>query len=142
MPPFNSKNQPKQSPPTLLLPFNWLTILQSSRRAINSGQFPAVKIELSSSRSQLKAISVLLSLFLLPLLTSCGSTETRLLQVPPLPIPVSLSAECPIPFIPDPLTWGASLELNERLLTALANCNNDKAAIRKIESSRIYEKRY
>ena len=52
--------------------------------------------------------------------------------MPPVPIPASLTADCPVPEIPDPLTWGASLELNERLLTALENCNSDKAAIREI----------
>jgi len=41
-----------------------------------------------------------------------------------------------VPSIPDPLTWGASLELNERLLNALEQCNRDKAAIRQIERER------
>jgi len=41
-----------------------------------------------------------------------------------------------VPLIPDPFTWGDSLELNERLLNSLANCNRDKAAIRKIELER------
>ncbi|MDE8556102.1 hypothetical protein PZO64_07175 [Pantoea vagans] len=81
-------------------------------------------------------MSALLCLFLLPLVSSCASTATRLVQVPPVPIPASLTADCPIPLIPDPLTWGTSLELNERLLTALENCNSDKAAIRKIEVQR------
>jgi len=49
---------------------------------------------------------------------------------------VSLLADCAVPLIPDPLTWGDSLELNERLLTALQNCNKDKASIRKIDQIR------
>ncbi|WP_423139584.1 Rz1-like lysis system protein LysC [Pantoea ananatis] len=51
-------------------------------------------------------------------------------------MPVSLTADCPVPEIPEPFTWGSSLELNERLLTALENCNSDKAAIRQIELTR------
>ncbi|KAB0560018.1 Rz1-like lysis system protein LysC [Pantoea stewartii] len=78
----------------------------------------------------------MLCLFLIPLLASCARTETRFVQVPPVPIPVELTADCPVPEIPDPLTWGSSLELNERLLTVLGNCNKDKASIRKIELSR------
>ncbi|ERM14128.1 hypothetical protein L585_08655 [Pantoea ananatis BRT175] len=77
-----------------------------------------------------------LSLFLLMQLTSCAQTETKYVQVPPVQIPVSLLADCEIPLIPDPFTWGDSLELNERLLNSLANCNRDKAAIRKIELER------
>jgi len=42
-----------------------------------------------------------------------------------------------VPLIPDPLTWGDSLELNERLLTALQKCNNDKSALRDIERFRV-----
>ncbi|MCV6005080.1 peptidase, partial [Escherichia coli] len=42
----------------------------------------------------------------------------------------------PVPFIPNPLTYGASLELNVSLLSALANCNRDKADIRKIDAER------
>ncbi|WP_436971943.1 MULTISPECIES: Rz1-like lysis system protein LysC [Pantoea] len=77
-----------------------------------------------------------LYLFLVALLTSCVRTETRFVPVPPAPIPVSLLADCAVPLIPDPLTWGESLELNEQLLTTVENCNNDKAAIREIEQHR------
>ncbi|WP_243408596.1 Rz1-like lysis system protein LysC [Pantoea ananatis] len=81
-------------------------------------------------------MNALLCLFLFPLLTSCARTGTKFVQVPPAPIPVSLTADCPVPEIPEPFTWGSSLELNERLLTALENCNSDKAAIRQIELTR------
>ncbi|WP_445376029.1 Rz1-like lysis system protein LysC [Pantoea dispersa] len=94
----------------------------------SSGSYLSVK--------PLRMISALFSLFLLPLLTGCGHTETRFIQVPPVAIPSELTADCPVPEIPDPLSWGGSLDLNERLLTALDNCNSDKAAIRKIELSR------
>ncbi|HIC8753511.1 TPA: Rz1-like lysis system protein LysC [Klebsiella pneumoniae] len=42
----------------------------------------------------------------------------------------------PIPGVEVPFTWQASLELNAKLYSALGQCNLDKAAIRKIESSR------
>jgi len=45
-----------------------------------------------------------------------------------------------MPLIPDPLTWGDSLELNERLLNALEQCNHDKTAIRKIERIKFASK--
>lgn len=89
-----------------------------------------------SSGRHLKAIVALFSLFLLPLLTSCARTETKYVPVPPVQIPVSLLADCEVPLIPDPFTWGDSVELNERLLNSLANCNRDKAAIRQIELER------
>nr|DAM17089.1 MAG TPA: hypothetical protein [Caudoviricetes sp.] len=40
------------------------------------------------------------------------------------------------PAIPDPLTYGASLDLNVSLLSALGQCNTDKASIRAIEDHR------
>jgi len=89
-----------------------------------------------SSGDWLKETIVLRCLFLMLLLSSCARTETEYVVTPPAPIPESLLIECPIPEIPEGFTWGNSLELNERLLTALNNCNNDKAAIQKIEQSR------
>nr|DAM21381.1 MAG TPA: hypothetical protein [Caudoviricetes sp.] len=47
-----------------------------------------------------------------------------------------MTSDTPVPFIPDPLTYGASLDLNVNLLSALNQCNQDKVAIRKIESKR------
>nr|WP_275269536.1 peptidase [Pantoea ananatis] len=79
---------------------------------------------------------VLLCLCLILLLTGCVRTETRYVQVSPVAIPSELTADCPVPRVPNPLTWGGSLELNEHLLTAIENCNSDKAAIREIEASR------
>lgn len=69
-------------------------------------------------------------------LTGCVRTEIRYVNTPPVPVPAGLLAECPIPQIPDAFTWGDSLELNEKLLTALMACNRDKTALRKIESLR------
>ncbi|ASG44051.1 rz1 lytic protein [Citrobacter portucalensis] len=53
-----------------------------------------------------------------------------------MPLPENLTAETQQPVIPEPLTYGASLDLNVSLLSALGQCNIDKAAIRKIEESR------
>jgi len=53
-----------------------------------------------------------------------------------VPLPANLTAETPQPAIPEPLTYGASLDLNVSLLTALGQCNIDKAAIRNIEEKR------
>jgi hypothetical protein len=38
--------------------------------------------------------------------------------------------------VPDNLTWGQSLDLNVSLLSALGQCNLDKADIRKAEKER------
>ena len=56
--------------------------------------------------------------------------------VPVGPLPASLTAETPQPDLPDPFTWGASLNLNVALLSALAQCNRDKADIRTFENNR------
>ncbi|HFT5269740.1 TPA: peptidase [Escherichia coli] len=79
---------------------------------------------------------VLYALCLLPLLTGCGSTRTVYVPVPVVPLPANLTAETPQPLIPDPLSYGGSLDLNVSLLSALGQCNIDKASIRKIEESR------
>nr|WP_039029275.1 hypothetical protein [Leclercia adecarboxylata] len=53
-----------------------------------------------------------------------------------MPLPANLTAETQHPAIPDPLTYGASLDLNVSLLSALGQCNIDKASIRKVEEAR------
>lgn len=52
------------------------------------------------------------------------------------PLPASLTADTPQPEIPDNLTWGQSLDLNVSLLSALGQCNRDKADIRQAETKR------
>ncbi|WP_439898516.1 Rz1-like lysis system protein LysC [Klebsiella pneumoniae] len=84
----------------------------------------------------MKAISVLSSLFLLPLLTACGNTRTVYVPVPVVPISADLTADTPIPGMDVPFTWQASLELNAKLYSALGQCNLDKAGIRTIEEGR------
>ncbi|MCU3855382.1 Rz1 lytic protein [Enterobacter roggenkampii] len=51
-------------------------------------------------------------------------------------LPVNLTAETPYPVIPDPMSWGQSLDLNVSLLSALGQCNRDKADIREAEKKR------
>nr|WP_074164337.1 Rz1 lytic protein [Enterobacter roggenkampii] len=84
----------------------------------------------------MKANHALTSLFLLPLLTACGNTQTVYVPAPVVPISADLTADTPIPQMAVPFTWKASLELNSQLYTALGQCNLDKAAIRKTEEAR------
>ncbi|MEB7878582.1 Rz1 lytic protein [Klebsiella oxytoca] len=84
-------------------------------------------------------MSVLSSLFLLPLLTSCGNTRTVYVPAPVVPISADLTADTPIPRMDVPFTWQASLELNAKLYSALGQCNLDKAGIRSIEKARQTE---
>ncbi|WP_439127138.1 Rz1-like lysis system protein LysC [Rosenbergiella epipactidis] len=70
------------------------------------------------------------------LLVSCSGTPTKYVKVPPVPIPESLTRKCPVPTPALPFTWQSSLLWNESLLTALENCNKDKAAIQQIELER------
>ena len=93
-------------------------------------------IVLLKSKRLLRTMIALLSLFLLSQLTACGHTEIKYVQVQPVPLPADLTADCPAPEIAAPFTWGESLALNELLLTALENCNVDKAKIREIEQQR------
>lgn len=58
------------------------------------------------------------------------------MPVPAVPLPANLTTETLQPAIPEPLTYGASLELNVSLLSALGQCNIDKAGIRSIEMRR------
>ncbi|MCE0846016.1 peptidase [Buttiauxella sp. A2-C1_F] len=77
-----------------------------------------------------------LGLFPLLQLTGCANTRTVYVPVPQQQTPASLTAETPQPFIPDPLTYGDSLDLNVSLLAALGQCNRDKFDIRTLEQSR------
>ncbi|MEB1023581.1 peptidase [Citrobacter freundii] len=78
-------------------------------------------------------MTVLVGLFLMQLLTGCANTRTVYVKVPVVPLPANLTAETPYPAIPEPMSWGQSLDLNVGLLSALGQCNRDKADIREIE---------
>ncbi|MGY0151863.1 Rz1-like lysis system protein LysC [Edwardsiella tarda] len=84
----------------------------------------------------MRAMIALVGLYLLSLLSGCGSTRTVYVPAPVTPISTELTADTPVPAVPDPLTWGASLELNARLLSALGQCNADKAGIRRVNKGR------
>ncbi|WP_458777833.1 Rz1-like lysis system protein LysC [Citrobacter braakii] len=88
------------------------------------------------SKWPLRMMIALVSLCLLQLLTGCGNSRIVYVPAPVVPLPANLTAETSQPAIPEPLTYGASLDLNVSLLSALGQCNVDKASIRKIELSR------
>ncbi|EPD5102818.1 Rz1-like lysis system protein LysC [Escherichia coli] len=88
------------------------------------------------SRLLLRMMIVLFVLCLLAQLSGCTTTRTVYVPVPVVPLPANLTAETPQPDLPDPFTWGASLDLNVALLSALAQCNRDKADIRIFENNR------
>ncbi|EOU9590067.1 TPA: Rz1 lytic protein [Klebsiella aerogenes] len=78
----------------------------------------------------------LIGLCLLAQLNGCSDTRTVYIKVPIVPLPASLMAETPQPEIPDSMTWGQSLNLNVSLLSALGQCNRDKADIWQAEKKR------
>ena len=88
------------------------------------------------SRWLLRAMIALVGLCLLLVLSGCGSTRTVYVPAPAVPLSTELTADTPVPAVPDPLTWGASLDLNTHLLSALGQCNADKAGIRRVELKR------
>ncbi|MFV4846712.1 hypothetical protein ACNJKD_10235 [Edwardsiella tarda] len=75
----------------------------------------------------------LVGLCLLSVLSGCVSTRTVYVPAPAVQLSTELTADTPVPAVPDPLTWGASLDLNISLLSALGQCNADKSAIRRID---------
>ena len=84
----------------------------------------------------LRMMIALIGLCLLAQLSGCNNSRTVYVKVPVVPLPANLTADTPQPEIPDNLTWGQSLDLNVSLLSALGQCNRDKADIRKSDESR------
>ncbi|WP_459902582.1 Rz1-like lysis system protein LysC [Edwardsiella tarda] len=84
----------------------------------------------------MRAMVVLVGLCLLSQLSGCVSTRTVYVPAPAVPLNTELTADTPVPEVPEPLTWGGSLDLNMRLLSALGQCNADKYSIRQIERQR------
>ncbi|WP_249041318.1 Rz1 lytic protein, partial [Edwardsiella anguillarum] len=60
----------------------------------------------ATSRLLLRAMIALACLFLLALLSGCVNTRTVYVPAPVLPISAELTADTPVPVVPDPLTWG------------------------------------
>ena len=88
------------------------------------------------SKWLLRMMIALIGLCLLAQLSGCSNTRTVYVKVPLVPLPASLTADTPQPEIHDNLTWGQSLDLNVSLLSALGQCNRDKADIRQAETKR------
>ncbi|WP_370556862.1 hypothetical protein NMD92_05810 [Edwardsiella tarda] len=85
----------------------------------------------------MRVMIALVGLCLLSLLSGCVSTRTVYVPAPAVPLSTELTADTPVPAVPNPLTWGASLDLNVRLSSALRKCNEDKAGIRSVELKRV-----
>ncbi|EHZ7223543.1 hypothetical protein K6O85_002976 [Salmonella enterica] len=50
-----------------------------------------------------------------------------------MPLPAEWAADCMVPPLPEPFTFGASVDYNLQLLAVIKNCNVDKANIRRAE---------
>lgn len=88
------------------------------------------------SGQYLKTVSALLLLFSQVLLGSCSNTKETFVPAPVVPIPAQLTADCPLPVIPDELTYGGAILLLADAMKYIAGCNHDKRAIREIEAHR------
>lgn len=73
------------------------------------------------------------------LLTACAPSSVKYVQVPPVPLPAEWTADCVVPPLPEPFTFGASVDYNLQLLAVIKNCNVDKANIRRAEAQRQHE---
>ncbi|WP_434171248.1 Rz1-like lysis system protein LysC [Providencia manganoxydans] len=82
-------------------------------------------------------MNVLILLCLMMLLVSCTNTKEKLILVQPPPIPAQLTADCPMPEIPEKVDWGGFPQLLADAMNSIAKCNLDKKAIREIEIERI-----
>ncbi|MCF1266136.1 peptidase [Morganella morganii] len=51
-------------------------------------------------------------------------------------VPVHLLADCPLPVIPDELTYGGAILLLTDAMKIIADCNHDKRAIQEFEQIR------
>ncbi|WP_250151399.1 Rz1-like lysis system protein LysC [Morganella morganii] len=59
------------------------------------------------------------------------------MPAPSVPVPAHLLADCPLPVIPDELTYGGAILLLADAMKSIADCNHDKRAIREIEAQRM-----
>lgn len=88
------------------------------------------------SKQNLKRANVLLLLFLMVSLAGCSNTKEIFVPVPSVPVPAHLLADCPLPVIPDELTYGGAILLLTDAMKSIAGCNHDKQAIREFEYMR------
>ncbi|WP_425325401.1 Rz1-like lysis system protein LysC [Pantoea stewartii] len=73
------------------------------------------------------------------LLTGCGvqqkpQVEYRTINQPRLNLPAELTSQIEAPAPAEMMTFGDSVSLNAELYGVVAQCNIDRAAIRKIEA--------
>ncbi|PCG27968.1 lysozyme [Escherichia coli] len=80
-----------------------------------------------------------LPLFLMMWLIGCAGPSVKYVPVKPVPIPAEWLADCLVPPVPEPFTFGASVTYNLQLLAVIKNCNVDKASIRRLETRRQHE---
>ncbi|ECH0315285.1 hypothetical protein FUA39_02165 [Salmonella enterica] len=72
-------------------------------------------------------------------LVACGTPSTVYVSEPPVPLPAEWLADCVPPPLPEPFTFGASVDYNLQLLAVIKNCNVDKALIREAEVAQQHE---
>ncbi|WP_422880418.1 Rz1-like lysis system protein LysC [Pantoea ananatis] len=75
------------------------------------------------------------------LLTGCGvqqkpQVEYRTISQPKVSLPAELTSPIEAPAPPVPMMFGDSVSLNAELYGIVAQCNIDRAAIRKIEAQK------
>ncbi|MBE8611788.1 peptidase [Morganella morganii] len=81
-------------------------------------------------------MNVLPLLCLAVLLAGCSNTRETFVPAPVVPVPAHLLADCPLPVIPDELTYGGAILLLTDAMKTIADCNHDKRAIREFEQMR------
>lgn len=84
----------------------------------------------------LKRMNVLPLLCLAVLPAGCSNTRETFVPAPVVPVPAHLLADCPLPVIPDELTYGGAILLLTDAMKTIADCNHDKRAIREFEQMR------
>ena len=109
-----------------------LTMQQSKRRLVIVGP---VSCKDNSQRPK-SAVSALICLSLIPLLSGCGNAPAQLM--PPLPVPSSLFTPCAIPDY-NVVNYGDYPGYVASLMGVIEQCNNQIFAIKKVEEIRQTE---
>lgn len=77
-------------------------------------------------KTVLWAMTALMLMSPLAILTSCADSETvKYIPVAP-PMPPQLTADCPVSYVPGKMTWSQLAELQVETMSALIQCNHDK----------------
>ncbi|MGX5099884.1 Rz1-like lysis system protein LysC [Enterobacter cloacae] len=69
-------------------------------------------------------------------MTSCADKQIQYetVKAPTIPIPANLLIECPVPEVPEQMTFGDSIQMNINLLNSLDICNGQIRTIKEIEA--------